>query len=293
MIEDLLYIAIRGVGLGALFSLVAMSFNIVHRSSHILNFAQGNLLVLGGLGAFLLYHGENGPWMWAAYLLLTAFVIAIVLLVQGYVTLLPLRYSVEQDSWLITTMAASVMIGAVLLLTQGPFVRTAPSAFPAIRLFGMRTPTPYFLCMGLAVFWWLALRWYLANTLQGLAISALSQDYDAARAAGLRVRRLQLIAFAISGLIIGSAGFVAAPIMTITPDSGLRYVINGFIAAVVGGLGNNTGALIGGPIVGLISMFAAYQIGGEFESTILTVVLVGVLTLVPQGLFGHARARRV
>src|ERR1019366_7352224 len=98
-------------------------------------------------------------------------------------------------------------------------------------------------------------------TVTGLAISALSQDFDAARAAGLRVRRLQVLAFAISGLILGSAGFVAAPVITIAPAAGLQYVVNGFIAAVIGGMGSNTGALFGGPIVGVISMVATYQVG--------------------------------
>ena len=73
------------------------------------------------------------------------------------------------------------------------------------------------------------------------------------------MRRLQVLAFGISGLIVGSAGFAAAPVITIAPEAGLKYVIYGFIASVIGGIGNNAGALLGGPIVGLISAFAAYQ----------------------------------
>jgi branched-chain amino acid transport system permease protein len=157
----------------------------------------------------------------------------------------------------------------------------------------MRTPAPYLLSIALMIAWYLALRWFLSRTVTGLAISALSQDFDAARAAGLRVRRLQVLAFAISGLILGSAGFVAAPVITIAPAAGLQYVVNGFIAAVIGGMGSNTGALLGGPIVGVISMFATYQVGGEFQGTILLLVMVAVLMVRPQGLFGNAAARRV
>jgi branched-chain amino acid transport system permease protein len=94
-------------------------------------------------------------------------------------------------------------------------------------------------------------------------------------------------------LILGSAGFAAAPMMTISPDTGFLYVINGFIAAIVGGLGNNVGALIAGPVVGVISMLATYQLGGEFESTVIFGLMLVVLIFRPQGIFGRALARRV
>jgi branched-chain amino acid transport system permease protein len=293
LLGELIFIGVRGIGLGALFALVAMGFNIVHRSSHVLNFAQGNILVLGGLGAFLFYTDGTGAAPWLLALLGVTALLGLLVSAQGWLTLLPLRYSNEQDSWLITTMAASVIIEAGLLLTQGPFVRSTQSPFPSVTVYGMRTPAPYLLSIALMIAWYLALRWFLSRTVTGLAISALSQDFDAARAAGLRVRRLQVLAFAISGLILGSAGFVAAPVITIAPAAGLQYVVNGFIAAVIGGMGSNTGALLGGPIVGVISMFATYQVGGEFQGTILLLVMVAVLMVRPQGLFGNAAARRV
>jgi branched-chain amino acid transport system permease protein len=292
-LDEFLFIAVRGIGAGALFGLIAMSFNIVHNSSHILNFAQGNMLVLGGLGAYLLTQGGMGLAEWTVMLLVTAAALGVIIAVQGYITLLPLGYSAEAHSWLITTMAVSVMIGSIMLITLGPYSATVNSPVPGLLMFNMYVPSPYFFSIGLLVAWYIALHLFLTRTLPGLAINALSQDYDAARAAGLKVRRLQVLAFAISGLIVGSAGFAAAPVITITPDSGLKYVINGFIASVIGGIGNNTGALIGGPIVGLVSAFAAYKIGGEFETATLVLLLVLVLLIRPQGILGATSARRV
>lgn len=292
-LDEFLFIAVRGIGAGALFGLIAMSFNIVHNSSHILNFAQGNMLVLGGLGAYLLTQGGMSLPEWTVMLLVTAVALGVIIAVQGYITLLPLGYSAEAHSWLITTMAVSVMIGSIMLITLGPYSATVNSPVPGLLMFNMYVPSPYFFSIGLLVAWYIALHLFLTRTLPGLAINALSQDYDAARAAGLKVRRLQVLAFAISGLIVGSAGFAAAPVITITPDSGLKYVINGFIASVIGGIGNNTGALIGGPIVGLISAFAAYKIGGEFETATLVLLLVVVLLIRPQGILGATSARRV
>jgi branched-chain amino acid transport system permease protein len=291
--EEFPIIVVRGLGVGAIFSLVAMSFNIVHSSSGILNFAQGNLFVLGGLFAFLCLPAQPSVGAWLGLLPLAAIGLGLLLAAQGYVTLLPLRSSVEQHSWLITTLAVSVIISAILLLVQGSAQQTVRSPFPSFTVAGTRTPAPYGMTLGLALFWFLALRWFHGRTLTGLAISAIAQDLDAARAAGIRVRRLQVYAFCISGLIVGSAGFVAAPIIAIANDSGIAYVLNGFVAAVVGGLGSNGGALAGGALVGIASMYAAFEFGGEFQNAVSLALLIGVLMVRPQGLFGRPAARRV
>src|SRR5512140_2632369 len=111
--DELIIILVRGIGLGAVYSLVAMSFNVVHNSSGILNFAQGNMLILGGMFGLFLLPQEPELVRWMLLVPAAAIVYAAVLAMQGYVTLLPLRSSVEQHSWLITTLAVSVIIGAV------------------------------------------------------------------------------------------------------------------------------------------------------------------------------------
>ena len=291
--EDLVIILVRGVGAGSIFALLGMSFNVVFNASGILNFAQGNMLVLGGLFAFLVLPGQPDALHWWLFLPVVAVLLGLLLAVQGFITLLPLRSSVEQHSWLITTLAASVIIGAVLLIYQGSAQQSVRSPFASIPLLGTRVPATYAVCAVLAVLWYGALRLFHTRVLTGLAISALSQDLDAARAAGLRVRRLQITAFAISGLIVGSAGYAAAPVMAIANDSGISYVMNGFVAAVVGGLGSNLGALVGGALVGMLSFYAAFQYGGEFQNAVSLALLVIVLMLRPQGLFGRQAARRI
>lgn len=291
--QDLLIIAVHGIGAGAIFALVGMSFNVVFNASGILNFAQGNLLVLGGLFALLTLPGEPSVSGWLVLLPVAAIVLAALVAIQGSITLLPLRSSVEQHSWLITTLAASVIISGVLMIYQGSAQPTVHSPFAGFRLMGMRVPAAYALATILAILWYVALYLFHSRMLTGLAMSAISQDLDAARAAGLRVRRLQILSFAISGLIVGTAGFVAAPVMAIASDSGISYVMNGFVAAVIGGIGSNLGALIGGFLVGVITSYAAFNYGGEFQDAVALALLVGVLMLRPQGLLGRPAARRV
>jgi branched-chain amino acid transport system permease protein len=292
-VEDLSIVLVRGLGLGAIFALVAMSLNAIHRASGIFNFAQGSMFVLGGIVAAFYMPSVPDPYRWMLFLPIAAGLLAVVMAVQGFITLLPLRSSVEQHSWLVSTLAVSVVIGAVILLIQGNSQILTKSQFPSFPVFGTRTPAPYIMSVALALLWYGALRWFHRYTLTGLSISAVAQDLDAARAAGLRVMRLQLLAFGISGLIVGSAGFTAAPIVALANDSGIAYSTNGFVAAVVGGIGNDTGALLGGALVGILSMYTAYAYGGEFQNAVTLGLLVVVLMIRPEGLFGTPAARRV
>jgi branched-chain amino acid transport system permease protein len=292
-VDDLPIILVRGLGLGAIYALLGMSMNAIYRSSGILNFAQGSMFVLGGIVAVQCFPNMPDSRLWLLMLPVAALALAALLAIQGYITLLPLRSSVEQHSWLVTTLAAAVVIGAIILLFQGTTQLVTRSPFPSMQVMGTRTPAPYVLAIALALFWCVALRLFFSKTLTGLSISAVAQDLDAARAAGLRVRRLQILSFAISGLIVGSAGFVAAPVVAIANDSGVAYSTSGFVAAVVGGMGNDTGALIGGALVGVASMYAAYAYGGEFQNLVTLGLLVLVLMVRPEGLFGAPLARRV
>lgn len=292
MLSEILIIAIRGIAIGSIFAMIAMSFNIVYGATGILNFAQGNMLVLGGYAAFFLANGA-GVALWVVMLIVAGILVAALLAFQGWITLLPLRNSVEQDSWIISTVAVSVIVGAVLMITQGPFAYNVQGVVPSFRILGVRTPGAYALAIGCMLFWFFALRIFMRRSFLGLAISALSQDFDAARAAGLPVRRLQLVAFAISGLMVGTAGFLVAPVISVSSDAGLRYVLNGFVAAVVGGIGSNLGTLIGGPLVGVITMLTSYRIGGAYQDLASLAVLVAILMVRPQGLFGRSSARRV
>lgn len=291
--EELAIILVRGIGTGAIFTLVAMSFNVVYNATGILNFAQGHMLILGGIVGFLLLPSDASYISWFALLALAGIILAVIMAVQGYITLLPLRSSVAQHSWLITTLAVSVIISAVILIVKGPFALVVRDPFPAFSVLGTHTPAGYGIAILLAVAFYFGLRWFHSRTLLGLAMSALSQDLDAAKAAGISVRRLQVLSFAISGLIVGIAGFGTAAVLAISPTSPINYVLGGFIAAVIGGLGNNAGALIGGPLVGAFSMLAAYKFGGEFQNAVSLTVLVTVLMFHPQGLFGRASARQV
>jgi len=290
--DELVFISMRGLGLGAILALTAISLNVIYQATHILNFAQGGMLVLGGLIGVYFSAGGYGSPIWFLGMGVAGVAMAALMMVQGAITLWPLSHSTEQQSWLITTLSVSIIISALLLLTLGPWSAEFKSRVPSFQMMGMFTPIPYLVLPVVALAWFVALRLFFRKSLQGLALSALSQDLDAAAAAGLRVRRLQIAAFAVSGLVVGTAGYAAAPIISISPDAGIRYVISGFVVAVIGGMGNMTGAVICGPVVGIVAMIATYRLGGQYEGFVSLIILTLILLLRPSGLFGTHTARR-
>jgi branched-chain amino acid transport system permease protein len=292
-VEELAITLVRGTGEGAVFALVAMSMNIVFNASDVLNFAQGYFVILGGLFAFLLLPDSPATVSWALMGIGIAVVVGALMSVQGYVTLLPLRSSVAQHSWLVTTLAAAAVIESLILIFQGPDPIVVPNQFGTFGFLGVDHPILYPMLLGLAILTFLALRWFHTHTLLGLTMHALRQDLEAARAAGASVRRLQVIAFGISGVIVGATGFLGSPVLAIEHSGGIYFALNGFVAAVIGGLGNQLGALIAGPAIGMLSVLSIFTVGGEFEQTVLLALLIAVLLVRPQGVFGRTAARRV
>lgn len=284
---------VRGIGEGSVYALVAMSMNVIFNASGILNLAQGEFVVLAGLFALLFLPTDTATGTWVGIGIAATVTIAVMMAAQGYVTLLPLRSSVEQHSWLVTTLAAAVIIQSLILIFQGPDPIVVPDPFGTFDFLGVSHPTLHPILAGLAVLTFLSLRWFQTHTLLGLTMNALRQDLEAARAGGAPVRRLQVISFAIAGLIIGATGFFGAPVLGLSQSAGITFALNGFIAAVIGGLGNQLGALIAGPTIGMLSVLAIFTIGGEFEQAVALALLIGVLLIKPEGVFGRPAARRV
>lgn len=293
--NEFLVIVIRGVGIGSLYALIAMSLNVAYNASGVLNFAQGHLLIVAGVFSYrwLPEGADLASPQWYLTLVAVLAATALVGVVQGLITLLPMRREGGDHSWVATTIAASIVLGALILLWIGPQVVNVPNYFGSVELPDSRVPGSYLVLVLCAVAVWAALRWYQRTFLSGLALNALSQDVDAARAAGIPAMRYQLLAFAIAGAITALAGFVGGSAIEISGSRGTNYVIYGFIVAVIGGIGNNKGALIAGPLFGVLMMYVSYGLGGGLQVVTALAVIVAVLLLRPQGIFGRPHARRV
>lgn len=295
MMEDLVIILVRGIGSGAVFALLAMSLNLIYNATGVLNFAQGQLLVVAGVLTYLWAPGGQGPASLGWWFTLLAVVVAVSLIaaVQGVITLIPLRSGHDHHSWIITTIAASIIMGALVVLSIGPRTVHVPNHFGSFSLVGANIPTVYAVLLVLAVAVHQLMRWYQRKSLSGLALSALSQDLDAARAAGVPTLRLQVFAFALAGAITAATAFLGGHVIEVSESQALHYVIFGFIVAVIGGIGNQTGSVLSGPVFGVVLMFAAFEAGGGVQVPTALALIVLVLMIKPQGIFGRPQARRV
>ncbi|MET7993681.1 branched-chain amino acid ABC transporter permease [Amycolatopsis sp. NPDC005232] len=291
--QELGIVLVRGIGSGAIYALIAMSLTIIYNTSTILNFAQGFWVVAaGGLAVSWLPAGVGVGGYVLGLLAVVAVIVALVS-VQGVATLLPLRGGTSQHSWLVTTLAASVIIGALVERTLGSDSLNIPTVFGSFGVFGVQTSVLYLVAIVFAVVVFAALSLFYRRTDAGLAMQALRQDYDVARAAGIPARRLQIASFAIAGLILGLTGYLFGPILALSSTSGLNLVIGGFTVAIVGGLSSLQGAVLIGPLFGMATQAATTWIGADFQSAVVLGILVVVLLVVPQGLFGRPAARRV
>jgi branched-chain amino acid transport system permease protein len=151
----------------------------------------------------------------------------------------------------------------------------------------------YWLPVAIAAVMAIGLELFYRRTMYGKLFLAMSEDAFAARARGVSTDRIRVMSYVLSGALGGLAGFAAGQLTFAYFALGLTLTLNGFIALAVGGLGSNIGALIGGAALGLLNAFASYWFGGEYQQTIAVGLLMVVLLLKPEGLFGSRNVRPV
>jgi branched-chain amino acid transport system permease protein len=273
-----------------LYAAVALVYNVMFSTSKVLSVTTGHISMLGGVfGAWFMINLQM-PWyvgLLGAILVGAAF---------GWVTdVLAIRRVLarsDEHLWLLSTLAVATMVQQGVGLWWGteptPFPRLIPQDFGA----GM-ADQKFWLPIILAVLMAIGLELFYRRTLYGKLFLAMSEDAFAARARGVSTDRIRSMSYILSGALGGLAGFAAGQLTFAYFALGLTLTLNGFIALAVGGLGSNIGALVGGALLGLLNAYATYWFGGEYQQTISVGLLMVVLLLKPEGLFGSKRVRPV
>lgn len=286
--DHFLQLAIAGLASGAIYTMVALSYNIVFAATGVLNFAQGQLIMAGTMIGVFLY-GTAGFPLWIA-LLLTLLAGTVIAMAEDLFAIRPaIRRGKSALGWVLATLGFGIALQAVFSLTMGPQRR----AFPEIVDESPRTVagaiwTAYDLALvTVALVTGLALLLFYDRTLIGRAFGAVAQDEAAARMRGIPVQRLWTVSFAMSGALAAGTGFLAAPHIGASPSLGFDLALKGFIAAALGGIPLIRGAVVGGLALGLIETFSADWIGPGYRTAVIFLVLLLVLTVKPSGLFGR------
>ncbi|ASK35364.1 branched-chain amino acid ABC transporter permease [Alcanivorax sp. N3-2A] len=291
MLSEFFQFTFSGVTLGAIYALVALGFTLIYNASHVINFAQGEFLMIGGMGTVVLL--EAGLPLPLAMLgaLLLAGVAGVVL----YKLAIAPAKKADVVTLIIITIGASIFLRGLAQFFWGKQYHALPrfSATESLSVGGATLLTQSLWVLGIAVVLVVALALFFNRSRLGKAILATSMNKDAARLAGIKTQTILTLAFGISALLGAVAGVIVAPITFTAYDVGIMLGLKGFVAAAIGGLGSSTGAIVGGLLLGLSEAYTAGYISSDYKDAVPFVIILAILFFLPNGLFGSRAVERV
>ena len=275
----------NGLVIGSGYVLVAVGLTLIFGILHIVNFAHGEFYMLGGFAAVLGTQVLGLPALPA--LLVVALVMAAFGLLAERIIFRPISGK-DPTNAIIASFGLSVLLQNVMLKTVGAEPMVAHSGFaPGAIQIGNVFITPERLAIvGVTVLIVAALLLVLRYTWTGRALRALSANPTVALISGVNVKRVSLITFVIGSVLAGISGALMSTVFMVQPNSGTLIVMKAFIIVVVAGMGSVEGAIVAGLALGLIESMVAGYIGNQFRDIAGFLIVIIVLTLRPQGLFG-------
>ena len=283
---------ITGLTVGSIYAMVAVGFNIIYNVTEIINFAQGEFVVLGGLIMVFFFVVLRLPLILAFPA--TVILVTLVGILLDRLAIRPIRQPTVL-TLIIATIAASILIkgAAMLIWGKDPYALPAFSGRTPITVFGAVIQPQYFWVIGFLIIIVIALSIFFDRTIIGKAMIACADNPDAARLVGINVQQMILLSFALSAAIGAVAGITVTPISLMEYDRGAMLAVKGFGAAVLGGLGSFPGAIVGGLIMGTIESLGAGLISSAYKDAFALIVLLIVLFFKPSGILGSIEISRI
>jgi len=289
--DTILQLVLNGLAVGCIYGLVALGFVLIYKTTELVNFAQGDLLMLGAFTCymFVVWYGVG---YWAAF----ALAIVAVALFGALLDATILRRVIGQPQFAVVmlTIGLGATFRSFASITWGSEIYTLPTPFSARQtmLGKVSVSHEYVAIIVGTVLLCAVLYAFFTYTRIGVAMQATSQNQLAAYYMGIPVKRMFSLIWAISAGVAAVAGVLLAPVSLI--DVNLGFIgLKAFAAAVLGGFGSILGALIGGLTIGLIEMFAGTYLPQGFKDVAAYVVLLIVLAVRPQGMFGTVGRKKV
>lgn len=288
---ELLQYLLSGVTVGAVYALVALGFTLIYNASDVVNFAQGEFVMLGGMITFFAWQAGIPLPLAALLAILAAATIGVLL---NKLAIEPAR-GAPVASLIIITIGASIFLRGSAQLVFDKQLHRFPSfsGDDPLRIFGatMLPQGLWVIAGAVAVF--LALWLFFARTLTGKAVLATANNRIAASLVGINPNHMMTLSFAVSAAIGALAGVLVTPITLTSYDLGVAMALKGFAAAMLGGMGVPAGALVGGLLLGLIEALTAGYISSVYKDAVAFVLILVILFARPQGLFGRKAMDRV
>ncbi|MCD6137553.1 MAG: branched-chain amino acid ABC transporter permease [Deltaproteobacteria bacterium] len=283
---------LSGLTTGSIYALIAIGFSVIHNATGIVNFAQGEFVMLGAM-TMITFSRNLGLPMPAAFAASVLAVAAIGIgLERG-----PLRNARSRVVLILVmiTVGASIFIRGVSMIIWGkmplslpPFSGDTPICFLSAAVM----PQSLWI-FGITLCAVIILHYFFKHTMLGKAMRAVAANRRAARLSGISVDRIVFFSFALSSALGGMAGIIITPITTMSYDAGVMLGLKGFSAAVLGGYGSMAGAIIGGLTLGVLETAGAGLLSSHYKDAIAFLVLLFVLFFRPAGFFGMTKVQRL
>jgi branched-chain amino acid transport system permease protein len=278
---------VAGVTYGSIYAIVAIGFNIIYNTTGIINFAQGEFVMLGGMLSISFFE----------YMPLLPAILLAVLVTMGIGALIEMFFIRWLQSpgilrMIIITIGISILIREAALHIWGPNVRSLPyfvgNEISTISVFGARVSPQVLWVIGTCGLMVIALNLFFQATSIGREMRACAANRTAAILCGIDTRNMVTLSFILSAGIGALAGVVMSPITYTQYDNGTGLAIKGFTVAILGGLGNSLGAVVGGLLLGIIEAFSVSVVPLAFQDAIAIAILLVILFVRPHGLFGSS-----
>lgn len=278
-----------GITYGAIYAIVAIGFNIIYNTTGIINFAQGEFVMLGGMISITLLEYMSLPAAIGAAVIITMIIGALV-----EITFIRWLKSPSVLRMIIITIGVSILIREVALHIWGESVRALPyfigDEISSVALWGARISPQVFCVLGACTIMVLLLGLFFKTTSVGREMRACAANRTAAILCGIDTRNMVTLSFMLSAAIGALAGCVMSPITYSQYNIGTGLAIKGFTVAILGGLGSSGGAVIAGLLLGIIEAFSVSVLPLAFQEAISIAILLLILFLRPHGLFGSKDA---
>lgn len=280
---------LAGVTNGFVYGLVGLGLAVIFRGTRVINAMQGEFSVVAGMAAVLMLEHWHIP-LWLAMPLAVVLGGATGFLIE----LLPVRAlrrrGGNEDSYLLLTLGIAFGVSALILYFVGRDSRLLPGiggeATVTVADAAIRVHALWLIGISAAVM--VALKWFYTKTHMGLSMMAASIDEEGAATNGINVPFMRTATFCLGGLLGGLAGALVTPLTTVNYEMGLLLTLKGFAAAILGGLTNPFGALVGGVTLGLLESLSIAFVSSGYKDAIAMGILIVIMILLPNGMLGRA-----
>lgn len=283
----------NGIALGSIYALIALGYTMVYGIIKLINFAHGDIYMLGAYIGFTLATSLQLEFF--PTLIITMLLTGLVGVIIEKVAYKPLRKATRITA-LITAIGVSYFLQAVVQLSQS----ATPKAFPELihaqvyNIFNITVNTKQIIIIATAIVLTVILEFIVFRTKIGSAMRAVAQDENAAKLMGIDINLTISITFLIGSMLAGAGGvLVGAYYNTINPFMGLGPGLKAFIAAVFGGIGLIKGAIVGGLLIGIIEAMVSGYLGSLYKDGVVYVILILILILKPSGILGKNEKEKV